>query len=223
MDRALTNAIVALVAMIVVAAAGIGIGWGFGTTVPNSSPSGAETISRQPITMAGSNMYTLQLIEPMNSEWNSTMAQPKFYVVGPGGLESSSNITLPLNTTIQVMIVSYDTPTPGSTDSMGVVTGTVGNAVYMINGTSASMGPMPEPWGQNVTSVPGAQLAHTFTIPGLGVNIPVVGGDTEIAYLYLTKAGTYTWFCQTPCGLGADGLGGAMSTGGWMTGSVTIG
>jgi plastocyanin len=123
---------------------------------------------------------------------------------------------------IQVSIVSYDTPTPGSTNSMGVVNGTVGNKVYLINGTTASMSSMPAQWGQNVTSVPGAVLAHTFTIQGLGVNIPVVGGDTSIAYLYLTKPGTYTWYCQTPCGLGSDGMGGAMSANGWMTGQITV-
>ena len=169
----------------------------------------------------GGNMYRLTLIEPMNTGWNATLAQPKFYVVGQGGLASSANISLPVRTLIQVTIVSYDTPTPGSTDQQGKVNGTVGGTVFLINGTTASMA-MPQPYSQNVTSVPGASLAHTFTIPQLGVNIPVVGGDTVIAYLYFTTAGTFIWLCQTPCGFGPNGADGAMSAAGWMTGLVTV-
>lgn len=215
MTKVETSAIV-VAAMVVIAAAGIGIGWGIATTVPKASGTTVQTST------AGRSMYQLQLIEPMNTAWNSTMAQPKFYVVGHGGLGSSANITLPVNTLIQVTIVSYDTPTMGSTDNMGVVSGTVGGNVYLINGTTASMSSAPEQWGKNVTSVPGAALAHTFTIQGLGVNIPVVGGDTTIAYLYLTKTGTYTWYCETPCGFGATGMAGAMATNGWMTGQIIV-
>ena len=175
----------------------------------------ATTVQQHPAT------YQLQLLEPMNTGWNATMAQPKFYVVGAHGLESSANITLPVDTLIQVTIVSYDTPTSGSTDAMGVVNGTVGGNVYLINGTTASMSSMPTQWGQNVTSVPGADLAHTFTVQGM-FNIPVVGGDTTIAYLYFSKPGTYVWLCQTPCGFGPNMADGAMATSGWMTGQLTV-
>jgi len=200
--------------LVAVAALGVGIGWGIGTTVP----SGVVTKTTQ----HGNNAYHLMLIEPMNVGWNATTAQPKFYVVGQGGLGSSANISLPVRTLIQVTIVSYDTPTNGSTDQQGRVNGTLGGNVYLINGTTASMSSMPEQWGTNVTSVPGASLAHTISIPELGVNIPVVGGDTEIAYLYFTRTGTFTWVCLTPCGFGPNGALGAMSTSGWMTGTVTI-
>jgi hypothetical protein len=201
--------------LIVVAALGVGIGWGIGTTVP----SGGGTKTAQ---QSSSSPYRLTLIEPMNTGWNATTAQPKIFVVGQGGLSSSANISLPVRTLIQVTIVSYDTPTGGSTDQQGRVNGTKGGNVYIINGTTASMSSMPEQWGKNVTSVPGASLAHTFSIPQLGVNIPVVGGDTQIAYLYFTKTGTFTWFCLTPCGFGPGGSEGAMSASGWMTGLVTV-
>ena len=106
---------------------------------------------------------------------------------------------------------------------MGEVKGTVGGNVYVINGTTATMGMAPMVWGQNVTSVPGVDLAHTFTIQALGVSIPVIGGDTQIAYLKFATAGTYTWICLTPCGFGPDGMQGAMSSPGWMTGQITVG
>ena len=202
---------VMVVAFAVITAAGLG------SYIATSTSQPSVTTIQQ-----GGTAYRLTLIEPMNTGWNATTAQPKFYVVGPGGLGSSASISLPVKTLIQVTIVSYDTPTPGSTDQQGRVSGTVSGTVFLINGTAASMSSMPEQWGQNVTSVPGAGLAHTFTIPQLGVNVPVVGGDTEIAYIYFTTSGTYTWLCETPCGFGPTGSEGAMSAAGWMTGSITV-
>jgi hypothetical protein len=165
--------------------------------------------------------FKLTLLEPTDVPWNSTTGQPKFFVVGSNVSQSSANIALPLNTVIQLTIISYDSPTPGGPPGVGQVKGTMGGVVYMINGTNPG-GPEPAKLGQNVSAVPEISVAHTFTIPDLGINIPVVGGYTEIAYLYFTKAGTYQWLCMTPCGLGGNGASGAMSTAGWMTGTVTI-
>jgi hypothetical protein len=172
-------------------------------------------------TQQASGPFQLTLLEPTDVAWNTTTGQPRFYVVGSNGLQSSASITFPVNTLIQLTIISYDTPTSGSPSQVGLVKGTQGGVVYMINGTGPA-GPAPAQLGQNVTSVPDDSVAHTFTIPQLGINIPVVGGYTEIAYLYFTKAGTYQWICMTPCGLGGNGSAGAMSTAGWMTGTVTV-
>jgi hypothetical protein len=157
-------------------------------------------------------MFRLTLMEIMDTGWNSTVAQPQFSVVGTNGLEPANNIQLPVHTLIQLTIISYDTATVGSTDEQGKVAGTVGRTIYLVNGTT---------WGQNSTSVPGNMLAHTFTIQQLGINIPVVGGDAQIAYLYLNQTGTFQWICLTPCGFGQAGMGGAMSTSGWMEGQIT--
>ncbi|MDA4125009.1 MAG: hypothetical protein OK438_06135 [Thaumarchaeota archaeon] len=219
-----TNTLVGA-SMVILLALGVGIGWGFRTTVsPNLVSTNTETTST---TTAGVTPYSLAIPETMGNLWNSTVGmQPKYFVEGSNGFQSSANITLPANRLIQLTIVSYDTPTANSTASEALVSGTVGGVVYLINGTLASattpsmdssMG-----WGQNVTSVPVGSLAHTFTIQQLGINIPVVGGSTVIAYLYFDKPGVYTWICLTPCGYGKDGLSGAMSTSGWMTGTLTV-
>jgi heme/copper-type cytochrome/quinol oxidase subunit 2 len=173
-------------------------------------------------TVQQSGPYRITLMEIMDTGWNSTMAQPQFTVLGPNGLQSSANIPLPAHTLIQLTIISYDTPTAGSTDQEGKVMGTVGGVVYMINGTTAMGTSVTPPYGTNVTSVPGDMLAHTFTIQQLGINIPVVGGNTAIAYLYLNETGTFPWVCLTPCGFGPTGMQGAMSTPGWMEGNVTV-
>ncbi len=166
--------------------------------------------------------FRLTLMEIMDTGWNSTVAQPQFSIFGTNGLEPAANIRVPAHTLIQLTIISYDTPTPGSTDAQGKVTGTVGGSIYLVNGTTAMGTNVPQSWGQNVTSVPGNMLAHTFTIQQFGINIPVVGGDTEIAYLYLNQTGTFQWICLTPCGFGPSGMGGAMSASGWMEGQITV-
>ena len=179
-----------------------------------------------PSAAAGSNStpYVVTLLETMGNKWNSTAmeSQPQFYVAGSTGLGSSANISLPANRMIEMVIVSYDTPTPPPAQYSNV-TGTVGDTMYLINGTSAAM-MTPQSWGAAVSSVPAAQIAHTFTVQSLGINIPIVGGDTEIAFLYLTQTGTFTWQCYTPCGFPNvnGGWSGAMVTPGWMMGEVTV-
>lgn len=170
-------------------------------------------------TPPSSSPYAVTLVETMNV--NSTTPQPKFFVLGSNGLESSTaSISLPAHRQIQLTIVSYDMPTLGSINQQGKVTGTIGGAVYLVNGTRASYGNVT--WGMNVSSVPGSILAHTFSIPQLGINIPVVGGSTVIADLNLELTGTFAWICLTPCGMGVDGMRGAMSQSGWMEGQITV-
>jgi len=187
--------------------------------------SGQLQLTQQPpSTGSNSTPYMVTLLETMGNEWNSTApeSQPKFFIAGPTGLESSANISLPADRMIELVIISYDTPTPPPAQYSNV-TGTIGNKMYLVNGTSASMS-SPMSWGAEVSSVPTAQIAHTFTITSLGINIPVVGGDTEIAFLYLAQTGTFTWQCYTPCGFpNVDGgWSGAMVTPGWMMGEVTV-
>jgi hypothetical protein len=183
----------------------------FGLQIPSTSPVSQQT-----------GPFRLTLVEIMDTGWNSTIAQPQFTVLGTNGMQPAGNIRLPAHTLIQLTIISYDTPTAGNQESMGKVSGTVGGTVYLINGTSAMGTDVNQRWGQNVTSVPANMLAHTFTVQQLGINVPVVGGDTEIAYLYLNQTGTFQWICLTPCGFGATGMEGAMSTSGWMEGQITV-
>lgn len=226
----LSRNIAVVAAMIVLLAIGVGIGYGVGTTAPSPSGSGTTSTSSATQNAGGasnsSSPFVLTLVEIMQNMWNSSAGmQPKYFVLGSHGLESSANISLPANRLIQLTIVSYDTPEPAATNAEGVVSGTVGGNVYVINGTVAagtanvSMA-MAADWGQNVTAVPASELAHTFTIQQLGINIPVVAGSTIIAYVDIHQKGSFTWVCLTPCGLGDNGLTGAMDTPGWMMGSV---
>ncbi len=92
----------------------------------------------------------------------------------------------------------------------------------VINGTAASGTDTTIPWGATYTSVPPSMIVHTFTVPSLNLNIPMISADTEMAYFYANVTGTFTWVCMTPCGTGSDGLGGAMAMAGWMVGQITV-
>lgn len=176
-----------------------------------------------------SKTFNLTLVETMNNSLNGTM-QPRFFVVTQTGLVPAANISVPAHTLIVLTITAYDTPTPGSPANYSNVTGTVGNTITLMNGTIAtgSMGGMSNGsmsmtgWESNVSSVPVTEIAHTITVPSLGINIPVVGGDMEIAKFYANTTGTFIWQCMTPCGTGPTGWEGAMATAGWMTGSFYV-
>ncbi len=172
--------------------------------------------------------YQVTLVEVRSNTWNSSAPlQPKVFVLGPRGLESYADIVLPAHTLIQLSIVSYDAPPPNSTQSMASVTGTVGGSVFVVNGTPGSgmsngaMDAMVN-WGKNETSVPINSLTGTITVPQIGLNIPFPSMSTTIAYIEFNQTGTFTWVRLPPCGLGSDGLSGAMNTPGWMMGSITV-
>ncbi|MGP6220090.1 hypothetical protein [Caldiplasma sukawensis] len=167
-----------------------------------------------------------------NSQYNLTMVitnqnymssvnhdQPAYFVLENGKIMSSAQIYLPANSLIKVTIINYDTG-PGTVPSQyAKVMGTLNNTEYVINDTSVNKNGT---YGQWVNTVPEADLAHTFTVPGLGLNIMVPSVSTVIAYFHTGSPGVYQWQCQVNCGTGPSGWGGAMATSGWMQGEVII-
>lgn len=81
--------------------------------------------------------------------------------------------------------------------------------------------------GKWVSRVNPRTLAHTWTIPGLHLNIVVPAApkgktDTVVATVRFSKPGVYRWQCEAPCGTGATGWGGAMVHMGFMEGAVHV-
>lgn len=83
--------------------------------------------------------------------------------------------------------------------------------------------------GAATTTVSNENIAHTFSIPELGINVPLSkapdGGFSTTVFTFTVakdKAGTYTWRCFTPCGGDPKGMGGSMATKDWMQGNVVI-
>ena len=202
--------LVLILGIIVAAALGYGLGTITAVAPAASSPGGGGT-------------YLLSLVEIMDNAYNaSAPAQPRFFLLSADGLVSTANLTIPSHTRIEIVIASYDmgsAPPPPQYDN---VTGTVNDQLTVINGTVASGDDTSLAWGETVTRVPGDMIVHTFTVPSLNLNIPVISGDTVMGYFYANVTGTFAWMCMTPCGTGPDGLGGAMATPGWMTGQITV-
>jgi hypothetical protein len=81
--------------------------------------------------------------------------------------------------------------------------------------------------GVAMTTVSNADIAHTFSIPELGINIPLSKApegkfSTTVFTFKVDKAGAYTWRCLTPCGGEPAGMGGAMATKEWMQGNMIV-
>lgn len=187
------------------------------TQVSALSSSVAKASSRA--RSAGSFNLTLEIVAAY--PWNSTMTGPKYWVVTAKGLESPANISMPANTLIQLTIVDTDTATP-LPSQYGNVTGTVGNVVYVINSTAAA-GNFSANSAEAVSYLnPKTQVGHTFTVPQLGLNIPVAADSVEVADFYINQTGTFVWHCEDPCGFGPSGWLGPMNTNGWMGGIITV-
>ena len=140
---------------------------------------------------------------------------------------------VPANTKVNITILGYDGCTPLRNPLFGQVTGTIGGVEY-INGKPTSL----------LNSWSGCNVQHTFTMPGLGINVPIASPTTVnannnlcpsspctsgphqvVTFSFMTpaKGGTFRWQCIVPCGGGfVDGNGGPMSTPGYMGGQMEV-
>ena len=127
---------------------------------------------------------------------------------------ASAYWSVPANSKVELIIHSYDDGGAPVTGPNLTVKGTIGGVEYVD-------GKQVKGFGKN-------DVAHTITIPQLGLNIPIPPRSekekfvTVVAYFNVSKPGTYNWQCMAQCGSGASGWGGAMSTGGWMKGSLNV-
>jgi hypothetical protein len=140
---------------------------------------------------------------------------------------------VPAGSMVHMTVLGYDGCTPLRNPFWGKVTGTVGNVEY-INGTATSV----------LNSYGQCSVAHTFSIPGIGLNVPIgspttlaantslcstspctSGPHTVVTFSFKSPRtpGDYFWQCRIPCGLGyLDGFGGPMQTFGFMTGEMEV-
>ncbi len=181
--------------------------------------------------------YKLTMVITTGNYYNSSAGQqPVYYILNNGSLQSTANIQLPADQKIQLTIVNYDDGPayplgePSKTTGAGLaslynVTGTVGNVEKIINDTNVNStynGGINLTGGQTVSNLDNYGVSHTFTVGQLGLNIPLPPSSTVVTTLYFTQQGTYQWQCEAPCGSGPTGWGGAMSTAGWMMGTLNV-
>jgi hypothetical protein len=155
-----------------------------------------------------------------------------YLVKNPSGQWVHSTVwKVPAHTRINLTIEQYDSGSPLRNQQWGLVAGTSGG-VETLNGKPIAL----------YDSNGGNGVGHTFSIPTLGISVPLVGiaGDAKnpcsqapcttdfdhnvIKVSFVTPGpGEYPWQCYVPCGLGfLYGNGGPMSTLGYMGGFLDV-
>jgi hypothetical protein len=143
---------------------------------------------------------------------------------------------VPAGSRVDMTIYGFDGCTPLRNNFWGQVTGTIGNAEY-VDG---------KPYHE-INSWSGCNVGHTFSIPGINLNVPMATPSNPNANLCGTSpcipastprnlyrvmtfsfmtprtGGSYFWQCRVPCGGGfVTGFGGPMQTFGFMTGNMEV-
>jgi len=147
-----------------------------------------------------------------------------------GQWEHTTIWQVPAHTRVNVTIYQYDSGSPLRNQQIGQVQGTLGG-VATLNGKAFSV----------IDSNAGNGVGHTFSIPTLGINVPLYGNDSNanlcgaapctfasphnvIRFSFMSPGpGSYPWQCFVPCGLGfLYGNGGPMQTVGYMDGFMKV-
>lgn len=128
-----------------------------------------------------------------------------------------NTVAVPAHSVVTVTLRDYDlgdTPLPGNSPFTRVQ-GTQSGVAFADGKAYSRLSP--------------EKVAHTFTIPQLGINVPLPGDgakgasyDTITFTLRTGAAGTYYYQCFDPCGTGTSGWEGPMVTRGYMHGTFTV-
>jgi len=172
---------------------------------------------------------TLQTVGAYGSGDHPTWVS--YLTESPGGQwEHTTTWQVPAHTQINVTVYQYDSGSPLRNQQLGQVTGTVGDEAT-VNGKRFSVN----------DSNSGNGVGHTFSIPTLGISVPLSALDPNanlcaaapcttssphnvIKFSFMSPGpGTYPWQCFVPCGLGwLYGNGGPMATVGYMGGFMKV-
>lgn len=143
----------------------------------------------------------------------------------------TSLVELPAHTRIDVTVYQFDSGGPLRNQQWGRVTGTTGTSATLDGRTF------------KVLNSYKTTIGHTFTVPALGINVPLRGNTTKkkgfctegpcnpstqlhqtITFSFTTPGvGNYHFQCFIPCGAGHyAGNGGPMQTLGYMGGFLEV-
>jgi hypothetical protein len=137
---------------------------------------------------------------------------------------------VPPNATVRVTIDQQDSASGSRNEYLGLVRGTIGNAMTVYTSDPAAGGAGS---GKTLQALDPTTLAHSFSVPDLGVSVPLLGTDptnpknTDNFVVFSFKvpaSGIFHWQCFVPCGAGTlYGNGGPMQTLGYMDGQIEVG
>jgi hypothetical protein len=175
----------------------------------------------------GSASLTLQTVPAYghapDPDWVSYLVQDS-----SGHWRHTTIYQVPAHTLVHVTLYQFDTATGLRNNFLGQVRGTQGSTATLNGKTISSIDP-------DLTS-------HTFTVPDIGLSVPLPGvadnaknqctaapctlaeAHTTITFSFMSPGrGTYRWQCFVPCAFGFYfGNGGPMQTIGWMSGEIQV-
>lgn len=210
-----------VVVLFVLALVGVGAGFMAYASNPStiafaSTPTGQVNITLQVVGSYGSGQHPTwvsYLTRTPQGQWNHTTLWQ-----------------VPAHTRINVTIYQYDSGSPLRNQQLGQVTGTIGG-VARLNGRRFHV----------INSNVGNGVGHTFSIPTIGVSVPLAGVNGNlnlcaaapcttrsphnlITFSFMSPGpGHYAWQCFVPCGLGwLYGNAGPMQTVGYMGGFLEV-
>jgi hypothetical protein len=136
---------------------------------------------------------------------------------------------VPPNATVRVTIDQQDGPSGLRNEYLGLVRGTVGNSMSVSTSDPSAAGST----GKTMQAIDPTLAAHTFSVPDLGVSVPLLGVDANnpkntdnfvVFSFKVPSSGIFHWQCFVPCGAGTlYGNGGPMQTLGYMDGQIEVG
>jgi len=191
------------------------------TSQPSTLTFGANQSGQVNVTMQTVGSYG----SGVHPTWVSYLTQSP-----AGAWEHTTIWQVPAHTRINVTILQYDSGSPLRNQQLGQVTGTIGGSATL-NGKRF----------QVIDSNSGNGVGHTFSIPTLGISVPLYGNSSSanlcsaapctassprnvVKFSFISPGpGTYSWQCFVPCGLGfLYGNGGPMFTVGYMGGFMKV-
>lgn len=138
-------------------------------------------------------------------------------VNGSADQYSPANFSVPSNVPLEFIVTNYDNGINPPSPDYANVSGVTGDCVYL-SSTPAGLGECSH-------SVAVGAVAHTFTIPTLGLNVPVpavtdtapgASGVVVVFFAEFSTPGAYHWVCMAPCDPAS------MVTPGFMQGTMTV-
>ena len=135
------------------------------------------------------------------------------------GWTAPARVSLVGPSTLRITIDQQDGASGLRNEFYSLVRGTIGDSMTVNGKTMQAIDP--------------TKAAHSFAVPELGVNVPLLavdstapaGSSNKIVFSFKVPAsGIYHWQCFVPCGAGTlYGLGGPMQTLGYMDGQIEVG
>lgn len=133
-----------------------------------------------------------------------------------------TDLTLPAHNTIHTRIAQFDSGAGELPDGspFAKVTGVLDGGVTTQSITKDDPNALGNP--TTYREMASKDVAHTFTLGALGINVPMPVSSV-VSFTFKTgDAGTFTFQCMVPCGTDPNGQGGAMVTKGYMVGTLRV-